>query len=98
ELHVEPFVFEEVPHVRDRRRGRAELEDAQTVVYRFADTSGSARPWLNDRDRVIARTQAARQLVRAPAAAAADRRKCIGGQEDVHRAVSRLLRPAGGAV
>ena len=82
EARVQPLVLEVVAHVRDGRRRGAELQHADTVVGCLADGFRRARPRLHDEHGVAARAQAARQLVRAPAAAAADRRKGVGDEQD----------------
>ena len=87
------------------RRRRAELEDAEAVVVASRATPGGvSRPRLHDRHVVAPRAQPARQLVGAPAAAAADRRKRVGRDQDPHRAVrdgprvrDRRLRAPGSA-
>ena len=83
ERRVQPLVLEVVADVRDRRRGRAELQDPETVVRRLARAARRAGARLDDRDRMSQRPQATRELVRAPAAAAADRRERVGREEDV---------------
>ena len=73
-----------VPHVRDGRRRRAELEHAESIVGRLARARRGSRLRLHDRDVVSSRAQAAGQLVGAPAAAAADGRKRVSRDQDPH--------------
>ena len=95
ERRIQPLVLEVVADVRDRRRGRAELQHPQTRRTTVSRTP----PGVPGRGWTIvtacpARTQAARELVRAPAAAAADRRKRVGGEEDLQ--VLRTTGPGAG--
>ena len=83
ELPPESFVLEIVPDERNAGSRRADLVDVETVVAAGA-VRGMTRPWADDRDLVTSRSQAARELVRAPPAAAAIRRKRVGDEEDPH--------------
>ena len=75
---VEPLVLEVVADVRQGRRREAELDDPNAFVLALAASFGLTRPRLYDDDRVAAPPQALRQLVRAPAAAAADGWERVG--------------------
>ena len=86
---VQPLVLEVVAHVRNRRRPRAELDHSEAVVRHVTSRLGGPRPRLHDQDRVSTRPEPARQLVGAPAASAAHRRKGIGDEKDVHRPTLR---------
>ena len=63
ERRVEPLVLEVVPDVRQRRRGRAELEDAKAVVVALAAPGRRARPRLHD-DHVMSAARAGRAPAR----------------------------------
>ena len=78
QARVEPLVLEVVADVRQRRRREAELDDPNALVLTLAASFGLTRPRLYDDDFMAAPPQALRQLVRAPAAAAADGWERIG--------------------
>ena len=83
EPRVEPLVLDVVAHERDAGRGERELVDGEAVV--FARSVGCpARPRLHHPHVVAAPAQPARELPRAPAAAAAGRRERIGREQDAH--------------
>ena len=79
EPRVQPLVLEVVADERHGRRRRAELERRGSRRRRPRDAvSASPGRGCTTSDVVAARPQAARQLVGAPAAAAADRRERVG--------------------
>src|ERR1043165_2534567 len=76
---IEFLVLEIVPDVRHRRCGCAVIDDAEVVVRTLANDSRTPRTRLHDRDVMTARSQSAGELVRTPAAAAANRWERVGG-------------------
>src|SRR5687767_5913048 len=84
QLFVQSLVLEVISYVGDVGRRRPEFEDAEAVIARLAHARLAPNPGLYDDNTVAPFPQAFRQLERAPPAAAADRRKGVGGQEDIH--------------
>ena len=85
ERALEAFVLEVVAHERQAGRVAADLAHGEILELRegFAGRLAGARS--DDGDLVSGAAQAARQLVGAPAASAADGREGVGDQEDVHQ-------------
>ena len=81
----EPLVPEPVPHERNAGRRRGERNRAEAVEFLLLCGRSASQPWPDDRQFVPMRAQAARQLVGAPAAAAADGGKDVGCNQQAHR-------------
>jgi hypothetical protein len=86
---VETLVSEVVLDERHAWSASVKTDDLESVIH-GASASGVGK-WLQDDDMVATLPEAARQLVRAPPAAAAHGRKCIGGDQDAHAGAGRAL-------
>src|SRR3954453_10103590 len=84
ETGVKLLVLEVVAHIRNRRRRCAEFHDAKLIVGGVAYASSGTRTRLHDQDVVSPGSQSARELVGAPSASAADRRKGVSCEQHPH--------------